>query len=300
MKAKRRPLLAATISGFAFLYMVAVSLLPSAHLTVLTYRDVGAPEEGYRISRERFVAHLDALQRQGYEFLPLETVGLFLEGRYVPPPKAVILTFDDGYESFYEEVYPILRERGIPAAVFIITGDVGRGRRLTWEQMRQMEQDPAVHIRFYAHAHKGHDLIDTNGDGIPDTRYYVGRKWLSSAKRRETEGEYLERVRKDLQAARQAIQENLGHDSPYFAVPRAGWSATLARVAQAEGYRYIFAPTRGRFLQRGSRPERLPRLDAGSAVPNGQGITPERLLRLLRGPDIWGNLNRFFFRGHLP
>jgi len=300
LKAANGRLWSIILFGIVAFGVAGAALLPAAHLTVLTYHDIGTPEEGYRISRERFVAHLDALQRQGYQFLPLEAVGLFLEGQYVPPSKAVVLTFDDGYESFYQEVYPILRERGIPAAVFIITGDVGRGRRLTWEQMRQMEQDPTVHIRFYAHAHQGHDLIDTNGDRIPDTRFYAGRKWLSWAKRRETKAEYLERVKKDLQAARQAIKENLGHDSPYFAVPGAGWSATLARVARAEGYRYIFAPTRGRFLQRGWLPERLPRLDAGSVLSGGQGMTPARLLQLLRSPDIWGNLNRLFFRGHLP
>ncbi|MBC7347004.1 MAG: polysaccharide deacetylase family protein [Clostridia bacterium] len=280
--------------------VLAAAFVPTASLAVLTYHDIGMPEVGYCISRERFLSHLNALQQEGYTFLPLEAVGLFLEGRYVPPSKAVVLTFDDGYASFYQEVYPILRERAIPAAVFLITGDVGRGRRLTWAQIREMERDPGVHIRFYAHAHNGHELIDTDGDKVPDTRFYAGRQWLAKEGRRETTEEYRERIRKDLRAARKAIETHLGHASPYFAVPGSGWSRVLARVAQEEGYRYLFAPTWGKFVQRGWSPQRLPRLDAGSIRPDGKAVTPEQLLNLLRSRDLRGNLNRTCSRGLLP
>ncbi|MGB9921182.1 MAG: hypothetical protein ACPLPT_10775 [Moorellales bacterium] len=121
-------------------------------------------------------------------------------------------------QASIKEVYPILRRRGIPAAVFVITGSVDQGRHLSWEQMKQIEQDTTVHIRFYVHARKGHGFIDTNGDGVPDAHFYVGRKWLPEKGRQETVGEYLERVRTDLRAAGESIRVHLGHDSPYLAV----------------------------------------------------------------------------------
>lgn len=44
------------------------------------------------------------------------------------PPRAVSITFDDGYANNRELAAPILKSRGIPATIFIATGFVGRGR----------------------------------------------------------------------------------------------------------------------------------------------------------------------------
>lgn len=261
--------------------VLASPFYSAPRLVVLTYHDIGYPEEGHRISRERLLSHLDALEKAGYGFLPLEAVGAFLEGQYTPPKNSVVLTFDDGYVSFYREVYPILKQRKIPAAVFIITGDVGTGRRLSWAQMREMESDGSVHIRFYVHTHAGHDLIDTDGDGIPDSRFYAAPRWLSAEGRRETQEEYYQRVRLDLRAARLSIEANLGHASPYAAVPGNGWSPIASRAAQEESYRYVFVGGRNRLVRKvgdQSPLPPLPRLDAGRP-----GITPQKLLELLAG-----------------
>ena len=46
--------------------------------------------------------------------------------------KPVVLTFDDGYADTYSIVYPIMKEYGFAATVFINPGDVGT--RLTWDR----------------------------------------------------------------------------------------------------------------------------------------------------------------------
>ncbi|MGB9887003.1 MAG: polysaccharide deacetylase family protein [Moorellales bacterium] len=280
--------------------LLVAAFRPAPGVAVLTYHDVGYPEEEYRISPERLVEHLDTLRQQGYTFLPLETLADFLAGHYPAPSKAVVLTFDDGYASFYHRVYPILRARGLPAAVFIITGDAGKGNRLSWEQMREMERDARAHIRFYAHAHQGHELIDSDGDGAPDARFYAARKWLPDKGRRETAAEYQERLSRDLRAAQAAIRLHLGHDSPYFALPGGSWSRELVRVARAEGYRYVFASAQGKRVQSGWYAYRLPRLDAGSIRPDGRGLTGPELVEMLARRDLRGNLNRALFGGRLP
>ena len=55
------------------------------------------------------------------------------------PEKPVVLTFDDGYADTYSIVYPIMKEYGFPATVFINPGDVGT--RLTWDQVREMHKN---------------------------------------------------------------------------------------------------------------------------------------------------------------
>lgn len=42
------------------------------------------------------------------------------------PPRAVVLTFDDGYRNVLTQALPLLRAHGVPAAVFVVSGDGGR------------------------------------------------------------------------------------------------------------------------------------------------------------------------------
>jgi peptidoglycan/xylan/chitin deacetylase (PgdA/CDA1 family) len=60
------------------------------------------------------------------------------------PPRAVCITFDDGYRSTHDLALPILREYGFPATVFVTTGFVNEGsmwndRILT--AVRELRQD---------------------------------------------------------------------------------------------------------------------------------------------------------------
>lgn len=43
------------------------------------------------------------------------------------PPRAVCITFDDGYRSTHDLALPVLRELGLPATVFVTTGYLGEG-----------------------------------------------------------------------------------------------------------------------------------------------------------------------------
>ena len=55
------------------------------------------------------------------------------------PEKPVILTFDDGYESNYTELLPILEARGMKATVFMVANSIGREKYLSWEQLKDMQ-----------------------------------------------------------------------------------------------------------------------------------------------------------------
>jgi len=54
------------------------------------------------------------------------------------PPKAVLVTFDDGYTDFQEHAWPILRERGIPAVLFVPTAFPDSERRFWWDIVHDM------------------------------------------------------------------------------------------------------------------------------------------------------------------
>ena len=72
------------------------------------------------IPRQLFLEHLDYLQQQ-YNVVSLSDYLAARREKRRLPDKSVVLTFDDGFEDFFAVVAPQLRERKLPATVFVIT-----------------------------------------------------------------------------------------------------------------------------------------------------------------------------------
>lgn len=128
--------------------------LPDSHDNVLVYHSVGGG--GYDdISPERFEAQIDWLQ-DTYEIVDLPAVLEESEG------KRIALTFDDGLESFYETVRPVLHDYSIPATVFVVGAAVRdppgvrfmrRERLMTTDQLREIVADPLITIGGHTMSH---------------------------------------------------------------------------------------------------------------------------------------------------
>lgn len=82
---------------------------------IVTYHD---------ISQQVFALHL-AFLTTAYRVISLADMVAGLAGQAILPDNALAITFDDGYRSFYRNVYPLLLERRVPATVFLTTGFIG-------------------------------------------------------------------------------------------------------------------------------------------------------------------------------
>jgi len=99
-------------------------------ISILMYHQVGefAPMAAHRSTYchvRRFRSQMAWLHRLGFNVLRMDEVLAALRGERPIPPRAVALTFDDGYENFYEHAYPVLQRYGFPAMVYLITGRIG-------------------------------------------------------------------------------------------------------------------------------------------------------------------------------
>lgn len=106
-------------------------------LRVLCYHAIadaaGDPStDAYCVPAPALRAHLDVLQRSGYHFVSADELLRLLDGRDGFPRRPVLLTFDDCYRDLAESALPLLRERGIPAVAFAVSGYLGATNR--WDE----------------------------------------------------------------------------------------------------------------------------------------------------------------------
>jgi peptidoglycan/xylan/chitin deacetylase (PgdA/CDA1 family) len=73
-----------------------------------------------QISREHFRRHLLLLEKWGFTPITFKDYLLFLKNQLHLPKKPVIITLDDGYEEVYNIAFPMLKEMGWNAVVFVI------------------------------------------------------------------------------------------------------------------------------------------------------------------------------------
>lgn len=116
--------------------------LADLRLPVLMYhhiRDFSDPSDqigtNLSVSPTDFASQLDKISERGYKTITFKDIS---SGNI--PDKAIILTFDDGYENFYQNAYPELKKRGMTAVSYIITDKVGTESYMTRDQIVEIEK----------------------------------------------------------------------------------------------------------------------------------------------------------------
>ncbi|HEX3138892.1 MAG TPA: polysaccharide deacetylase family protein, partial [Rhizobacter sp.] len=122
-------------------------------IPILCYHRVGNSTSRMTVSSAAFAEQLEWLARNDYRVLRLQDVAAFVEGKQALPARSVVLTFDDGYESYYRYAYPLLKKHGFPATVFLYSDFVGASDALTWAQMQEMTATGLIDIQAHSKTH---------------------------------------------------------------------------------------------------------------------------------------------------
>src|SRR5258708_13427283 len=89
---------------------------------------------------EKFEQEMSFLSAGGYHTISVDSYAKALQDPQVElPSRAVVLTFDDGYDDAYTQAYPILKKLGLSGTFYVITGQVGKPGYLTWDQISEMQ-----------------------------------------------------------------------------------------------------------------------------------------------------------------
>jgi peptidoglycan/xylan/chitin deacetylase (PgdA/CDA1 family) len=132
-----RRTLKSSIASFSLVFNSPLLRLSSngygdSRVLILNYHrvvpDIAQAEQeaifGLLISVETFRRHLEVVRRR-YELLSLDEAADALAGKRRNSRESAVITFDDGYRDVYDHAFPVLREMGAPATVFVSTAYVG-------------------------------------------------------------------------------------------------------------------------------------------------------------------------------
>jgi peptidoglycan/xylan/chitin deacetylase (PgdA/CDA1 family) len=176
-------------------------------------------EKRYALSPDRFRRQLGYLKRKGYTPISLDDLyEYFLRRTISLPQKPVIITFDDGYMDNYENAYPILKECGFPAAVFIIGGFVGNTN--VWMKSEGYPERPMMGWR---------EIEDMKKDGITIGSHTMNHLRLSILK--------TEDARKEIDGSKKFLEDKLGVPVDHFAYPYGDMNASFRHIVKTAGYK---------------------------------------------------------------
>ena len=189
---------------------------------ILTYHNLAEQAKGRLVlAASSFREQMRYLKTNGYRVVSLADFVEFTHLNRQLPQRAVVLTFDDGYHSFKDYAYPVLKELGLTATLFVYTDWVSAGRgALSWNDLRELS---AEGFDIQAHTKTHADLRRATG---------------------ETEAQYARRMQAELEQPQELFSKNLGRRSQILAYPYGRWEEGLLPKVKDHGYIAAFSVRR--------------------------------------------------------
>lgn len=245
-------------------------------VAVLAYHHLDeTAQSNVTITPALFRDQMKFLLAKGYNFITKEQMESFLNGGHVPE-NAVLVTFDDGYKSFYTKAYPILKELGIPAINFVITGNLDNPNGanipfMTREDIKDMTENSDA-IEFQCHSDNLHQKDKD------DTPYLLDR--LKKPGGSESDEEYRKRIVDDTVRCRQRLAELDGRQHQHYSYPFGMYDKQSINLLREGGVRYAYT-TVSEIVTPDTDPMFIPRINAGAPY-----VSPSELHNLITNKKI--------------
>ena len=189
---------------------------------ILCYHNLGPQSKGrLLLGAPQFEQQMRYLKAEGYRVISLGEFIEWMGGKRQLPKRSVVLTFDDGYRAFREFAYPVLKELGYTATLFVYTDYVGAGRNaLGWDDLKALG---AEGFDVQAHSKTHGDLRKATG---------------------ESDAQHAQRMQLELAEPLKLFQRHLGRSAERLAYPYGRADDDVVAKAKEIGYVAAFTVRR--------------------------------------------------------
>lgn len=182
-------------------------------LAILCYHRFDDSRSKLSVSARDFAEQMQYLAANGYRVVSLKDVPAMLRGEAPMPPKAVVITIDDGYRSTFDTAYPILLRHRFPATVFLYSDMAELPAGMKWAQMKEMAASGLIDIQPHSKTHAN----------------------LSVRLPEETDRAYVERLRQEVEAPINEIERRTGQQIFAFAYPYGDANEAVTELIKRRG-----------------------------------------------------------------
>ncbi len=220
-------------------------------VTAYTYYsvdDTNNPDSS--ISKPHFSSHLSDIRNNGYKALSAEEVFEQLQNHHTSRAGQILLTFEGGYQNFYDQAWPILKDNNYPVTIFIPVDNVGAPDYMDWDTLKDLSKNNNV-------------TLGINGCS------YISLINLS-------ENELRDCINRSIGN----FQDNMGYRPRYFSVPYGIYDETTLNVLNEYDFDLIFGQHSG-IIDLKTEETVLPRFPMTS-----QFAEPERFRMLAEGGSL--------------
>lgn len=219
---------------------------PCLYLPVLLYHHIQDPEiakanrqTSITVTTAVFKQQLHYLSERGYKTVLPAEIATFFDSGTVLAGKNILLTFDDGYQDFYDNALPLLKEYGFKALVFLPTGLMDNTGYLSWGEVQIAA---AYGISFGNHTWSHKSVLQN-----------------------------LEIIEKELSLADSQLAEKGLNQLKVFAYPYGGINNSAVDYLRKLNYGLAFTTRPGSVLCRQQRMT-LPRIRVGNSPLSAYGL----------------------------
>lgn len=189
----------------------------------------------YTVLTDEFESDLKYIKEKGFTTITVKDLINFTENSAPLPEKPVIITFDDGFESFYALAYPLLKEYKMKAVVTIIGiaseeySEIQEHNinysNLTWQQIKELSESNIAEIQ--SHGYNMHK----NSIG--------SRKGMSKLKNEPTD-EYKKILTNDLNRLQDLLYKKCGIKPTAVAYPYGAFNKETLETVKSCGFKCTF------------------------------------------------------------
>ena len=189
-----------------------------AQVIVLCYHRLEGKAGGaLSIEAAVFKKQMQELKDRALPVISMQDFLAWRRGEKNIPPKAVLITIDDGYLSGFEVGFPVLKEYHYPATYFIYTNYVNSGgKSMTWEQLAEL-RDAGMEIGCHTVSHL-------------DLRHLP----------KKAAGDYDAWLKNEVETSKQILEEKLGIKVSTIAFPYGYHNEKVHAATAAAGYEAAF------------------------------------------------------------
>lgn len=205
---------------------------------VLMYHNIGIPPRqtvlrGIYVTPRMFKFQMWYLKSAGFRVVPLKEIILFMRGG-VSDENLAAITFDDGYQDFYENAFPVLKVYNYPSTIFLVSDLVGKEN--LWDNER-------VGVRKKLLDWKSIEKL--KGEGVTFGSHSRSHPFISSLSQED--------VIDEVANSRSCLEEKLQLPVEFFCYPYGDYDARVVKAVKEAGYSGGFTTKRG-LVHRGDDP----------------------------------------------